>query len=104
MVMRKASTYADQNGRVSPAVLQESLRNRSLGRTRYSVQFDPATDSWRDFLHRAQAQYFRAILAQTGGNKEQAAKLAGLSRSQFYEKLKETEPTQGEAGKKENGL
>lgn len=90
-VMRRAAAYANQNGHINPAVLQESLRYRGASQTRHSIQFDPATDSWRDFLRRAQMQYFQAILSQAGGNKEQAAKLAGLSRSQFYEKLKETD-------------
>ncbi len=90
-VVRKAAAYADGAGNISTAFLQEAVRNREGRRAHNSINFDPSTDSWRDLLSRAQAIYFRAVLAESGGNKETAARLAGLSRSQFYEKLKELE-------------
>jgi len=91
LAVRKAAAYADQpTGSISALLLQEATRTRDSA-PRHTVSFDPMTNSWRDFLQRAQTSYLRAVLAAAGGNKEAAAKLAGLSRSQFYEKLKESE-------------
>jgi DNA-binding NtrC family response regulator len=52
------------------------------------VTFDPVSDSWRDFIERAQIVYFQVLLASTNGDKKEACKRSGLSSSQFYEKLK----------------
>ena len=87
-VIRKAAAYADSTGNISPLILQESVRGREMTVSTNVVPFDPAVDSWRDLVSRAQATYFRAVLQQTGGNKEEAIKLSGLSRSQFFEKLR----------------
>jgi DNA-binding NtrC family response regulator len=92
-VVRKAAAYSDNAGNISAVYLQEVIRNREGTRPRHSVTFDPAVDSWRDLLYRTQMIYFKAVLAEAGGNKDAAAKLAGLSRSQFYEKLREMEKT-----------
>jgi DNA-binding NtrC family response regulator len=87
--VRKAAAYADEEGNISAVMLQEAVRGRKKSMTQHSVSFDPTSDKWRDVQKRAQAAYFRAILNITNGNKESAAKLSGLSRAQFYEKLKE---------------
>ncbi|MEK6285351.1 MAG: sigma-54 dependent transcriptional regulator [Acidobacteriota bacterium] len=90
LMIRKAAIYADApTGHISAAVLQESVRTRESSRPAHSVSFNPAMDSWRDFVDRAEAAYFRAVLAEAGGNVTRAAELAGLSRSQFYKKLEE---------------
>lgn len=86
--VRKAAAYADESGLASAGLLQESVRERDFKRSHHVVAFDPLVDTWRDFLHRAQSVYFHAVLAAINGNKEEAAKRAGLSRSQLYEKLK----------------
>lgn len=88
-VIRKAAAYADENGNISAVMLQESISGRKKNISQHSINFDPASDSWRDVQKRAQNAYLRAILAITNGNKESAAKLSGLSRAQLYEKLKD---------------
>lgn len=82
--VRKAAAYAN-SGNLSVAVLEESTRRRETSPALRTFTVDPAVETWRDFQRRAQAAYFQAALAQAGGNKVAAAKLAGVSRSQFYE-------------------
>ena len=93
--IRKAAAY-NRDGYLSVLQLQEtvsksllisSLNNNILNNN--IIEFDPKKDTWRDLINRAQLAYFRAILAEAGQNKELAAKLSGLSRSQFYKKLEE---------------
>ncbi len=90
-IVRRSAAFADAAGFVSAAVLRESVRSLGPTRSQHSVTFNPAHDAWRDVLARAQKIYFRALLIESQGNKETATKLSGLSRSQFYEKLKEIE-------------
>lgn len=88
-IIRKAAAF-QKNGFLSAIHLQEATtQNTQTNRQPNLIEFDPQNDSWRDLLHRIQTAYFQAILMETGGNKELAAKLAGLSRSQFYKKLDE---------------
>ncbi len=89
-VVRKAAVYAD-DGYISAVMLQEAISGRKKSIPPHSIQFDPASDTWRDVRKRTQAAYLRAVLTVTDGNKESAAKLAGLSRAQLYQKLKEIE-------------
>lgn len=88
--IRKGAAYADPFGQISAIRLREAA---SHGRKRISskgsVEFDPNVDTWREALGRLQLAYFNAVLAVSGGSKEEARKRAGLSRSQFYEKIKE---------------
>jgi DNA-binding NtrC family response regulator len=89
-IVRKAAAYADQTGYINAVRLQEATRHRlHSSPLKNSVEFDVISNKWRDVLNRAQLAYFTALLNATSGNKEEAAKRAGLSRSQFYEKLKE---------------
>jgi DNA-binding NtrC family response regulator len=88
-VIRKAAVYADAAGLISSIILQESVRGREIKVPRNSIPFDPAVDKWRDVMSRAQSIYFNSLLSETNGNKEAAVKLSGLSRSQFFEKIKE---------------
>jgi two-component system response regulator HydG len=87
-VIRRAAAYADSSGYISPLILQESVRRPQSRGEQNAVPFDPAIDTWRDLLNRAQTIYLRALLAHTNGNREAAIKLSGLSKSQFFEKLK----------------
>lgn len=87
-VIRKAALYADTAGCISSIILQESVRGREIKAPRNSIPFDPAVDTWRDVASRAWSIYSRSLLAQTNGNKEAAAKQSGLSRSQFFERIK----------------
>jgi DNA-binding NtrC family response regulator len=88
-VIRKAAVYADATGYISNVIMQESVRGREIKTARNSIPFDPSIDTWRDVITRAQSIYFRSLIAQTHGSKEAAAKRSGLSRSQFFEKIKE---------------
>jgi two-component system response regulator HydG len=88
-VIRKAAAYADPSGRVSSLILQESVRRPQARPGQNVVPFDPALDTWRDLQGRAQAVYFRALLAHTNGNRETAIRISGLSKSQFFEKIKD---------------
>ena len=87
--LRRAAAYSDGVGYISAPILRESVRRPQTKIAQNAVPFDPATDTWRDLVSRAQSVYFRALLAQTNGNRESAIKLSGLSKSQFFEKLKE---------------
>lgn len=88
--VRKAAAYADHDGSISSLILQESTRGRKASEPRNSVSFSPSTDSWREVQKNTQTAYFRALLAETNGNRELAIRLSGLSKTQFYEKLKES--------------
>jgi transcriptional regulator with PAS, ATPase and Fis domain len=46
----------------------------------------------RDFLHEQELNYVNRALAQTGGDKEKAAELLGVSVATIYRKLAEEEP------------
>jgi DNA-binding NtrC family response regulator len=46
----------------------------------------------RDFLHEQELTYVNRALAQTGGDKEKAAELLGVSVATIYRKLAEEEP------------
>lgn len=94
-VIRKAAAYSDSAGYISPLILQESIRRPPIKAGRNVVPFDPASDTWRDLLHQAQVIYFRELLSYTNGNREEAVRLSGLSRSQFFEKLKEVSKKTG---------
>ncbi len=88
-VIRKATAYSDCSGYISSVILQESVRRPQMSMAQNAVPFEPAIDTWRDLHRRAQMIYFRALLAYTNGNRESAIKLSGLSKSQFFERLKE---------------
>jgi DNA-binding NtrC family response regulator len=88
-VIRRATAYSDSSGYISSLILQESVRRPQTRMAQNAVPFEPAIDTWRDLQRRAQTIYFRALLAYTNGNRESATKLSGLSKSQFFEKLKE---------------
>lgn len=88
-VVRKGAAYADSSSYISSLILQDSIRKPPLADKQGGMLFDPAVDTWRDLQHRMQTTYFRALLAHTNGNRESAIRLSGLSRSQFFEKLKE---------------
>jgi DNA-binding NtrC family response regulator len=89
-VVRRAAAYADGNHYINSLILQESIRGRETRVAQNSVPFDPKLDTWRDLLNRAQTIYFHALLSQTNGNREAAIKLSGLSKSQFFEKIKDS--------------
>ena len=92
-VVRKAAAYADSGGNISQVVLEESVHIRSMVPSDKSISFDPASETWLMVRKRVQKAYFERVLAVTGGNKDAAAKLSGLSRTQFYEVLRQNGKT-----------
>jgi DNA-binding NtrC family response regulator len=88
--VRRSAAYADSDGTISSLILQESIRGRKTSQPTNMVAFNPGTDSWRDVQKNTQAAYFKALLVEAKGNRDIAIKLSGLSKSQFYEKLKES--------------
>ena len=93
-VVRKAAAFADKaTGDISHKLLLESIRIRRSSPVRHTVDFDPLVDSLPELLERAEKQYLRAVMNIAGGHVTSAAKHAGISRSQFYEKLKNNDKT-----------
>ena len=88
--VRRAAAYADKDGFISSLMLHDAARRQAIV-TRNSIEFDPGSDTWREVQKRTQAAYFQALIARARGNRDLAIKLSGLSKSQFYEKLKDNE-------------
>lgn len=88
--VRRAAAYADKDDYVSALILQEATRGRKVIEPKNTIEFDPSSNTWRDVQRTAQVAYFKAVLAEAKGNKNVAIKLSGLSKSQFYEKLKDS--------------
>lgn len=88
LAVRQAAAYAS-DGTISALHLLEAVQRQfPQAEPEHSVRFDPAQETWRQVSDRVRARYFRAVLAETDGNKERAAERAGISRSQLYEILK----------------
>jgi Nif-specific regulatory protein len=91
-LLRSASAFsAALDGPVSTIHVLESIRRRRKSPSsgnRLSVVFDPLSESWRTVLDRVRHEYFAALVKQTNGDKDDAARRAGISRSQLYEILK----------------
>ncbi len=90
LAVRQAAAYASgSDGMISALhLLEATQRQAPQVEPEHSVRFDPARETWRQVNDRVRARYFRAVLAETDGNKEMAAERAGISRSQLYEILK----------------
>lgn len=91
LAVRQASAYAPgPEGAISTLHLVDAAQRRSAqeSRTGHNIPFDPTTETWKQVQDRARARYIRAVLNETGGNKDAAIHRSGLSRSQFYEILK----------------
>jgi len=77
-----------ENGPINALRLVDAVQRRQA-RTQPGLAFDPLSETWRTVHDRIRNQYMRAVLLSAEGNKDLAAKRAGLSRSQFYELLKQ---------------
>jgi len=88
-VIKRAAAYSDASGYISSLVLQECVRRPQTHLREKVVPFEPTVDTWREVIARAHRIYFRALLIHTDGNRDAAIKLSGLSKSQFFEKIKE---------------
>ncbi|HKV07117.1 MAG TPA: sigma-54 dependent transcriptional regulator [Thermoanaerobaculia bacterium] len=87
--VRRAAAFADsESGPISVLSLLDAVQRNRTSLATPGIPFDPAVDTWQTVHDRARALYFRTLLEETGGNKELAAKRAGISRSQFYEIFK----------------
>lgn len=93
-VIWQAATFAPgSDGPIGALSLQDWTSRQPLQAvSRWQIPFDPLADSWKDVQDRLRKAYFRSVLRECGGNKEEAMKRAGISRSQFYEILKQIEP------------
>jgi len=93
--VRQAAAYADSTGSeyVYPSTVTSEF-GRKLNQKGFTINCDPSTEIWKEFLDRAQARYFSSLLEMTGGSRTQAIPLSGLHRSQFYEKIKELDPSE----------
>src|SRR6185295_4391976 len=96
----KAATFAPgRSGPIGTLSLQQwTSRQPQQQAARWQVPFDPIEDSWKDVQDRLRKAYFRSVLRECGGNKDEAAKRAGISRSQLYEILKQIDQDRDEAG------
>lgn len=89
-VLRRAAAFAEgETGPISVIGILDLIQRSPERDVSHSVRFDPAVDSWHVVQERARSHYFRTLLQETGGNKEVAVQRAGISRSQFYEILKQ---------------
>lgn len=87
--LRKAAVFADEGGCISANVLIESTQGRQSRAVRNTVEFDPWMHRWHDLVEMAEEVYFKAVLIAAQGNREVAIKMSGLSKAQFYHKLKD---------------
>jgi len=97
--VRRAAAFADPDGFINVwELMQATRRGRKRVQpaasvdsenARYQLGFDPGTETWKEFIKRAEAAYFQTILKVTNGDKKEACRRSGLSLSQFYEKLKQ---------------
>jgi transcriptional regulator with PAS, ATPase and Fis domain len=72
--------------RVGAEHFPEAVRTAARARARKEM---------RPTLARLEAEYIREILASTGGNKSEAARVLGISRKNLYEKLARYERDEG---------
>ncbi len=92
MAVRQAAAYTgNDRGSISALHLLDVAQRAPMDTHPHTFSFDPASESWAAVQDRLRVKYFRAIVAQAGGHKEAAARIAGVSRSQFYEIWKQIE-------------
>jgi transcriptional regulator with GAF, ATPase, and Fis domain len=95
--VRRSAAFADgETGPISVLTLLDAVQRHRVSPNQVGIPFDPTTDTWKSVQNRARALYFRSLLAETGGNKDLAAKRAEVSRSQLYEILGKIEGANGE--------
>lgn len=91
-IWQAATFAASPDGPIGTLSLQEwSTPKVAATSSRWQLPFDPRADSWREVQDRLRKAYFQAVLGECEGNRDEAAKRAGLSRSQLYEILKQFE-------------
>src|SRR6185369_11876814 len=91
-MMERAAAFSEKTTQfISAAMLQDSVTIGKSGPIDHKITFNPLDHTLRDVIKRCEREYIQSVLALERGNKEAAAKRAGLSRSQFYEKIKEIE-------------
>jgi two-component system NtrC family response regulator len=96
-VVERASLRSDpSSGLISEGILWNAIRPQMQSAAKYSVKFDPTSDTWNDVSKRAEKSYFRAVDALYRDNKAAAIERSGLSRSQYYEKLKAIRKSDGQ--------
>lgn len=90
--VRNLSAHSDaQDGKlyISPLRINETIFRRAGKEEKdNTVSFDPATETFDEVRLKVENKYFKELLELTGENREKAIRLSGLSKSTFYEKLK----------------
>jgi two-component system, NtrC family, response regulator GlrR len=90
--IRQAAAFAPNNhGPISALHILEVIQSQRAAKQsdHDGFAFDAANETWRDVHNRLRAAYFHAVLSSANGDREVAARIAGVSRSQFYEILKQ---------------
>ena len=91
-VIRKAAAFSNTpTGPVHHGMIREATKRKTSIAAAGVMSFDPATETWATVSRRLQQSYFEQVLELSGRNVSIAAKAAGLSRSRFYEILKNLE-------------
>lgn len=89
-VIRRAANASEGPAEpISHAVLREAIRSRGPRRDQEALAFDPAVEKWSELERRLKRAYFQRALEMTDGRASAAADMAGISRTRFYELLKE---------------
>lgn len=95
-VIRRAAAYSNKNEVINETYLQNIAICNSKkegfefnNKVQQQIFFNPNTETLHDVQKRLRIKYFNELLKITGNDKTKAAKLAGVSRSQFYEILKQ---------------
>jgi transcriptional regulator with GAF, ATPase, and Fis domain len=95
VVENAALRGAHPSGLISEGMLWNAVRPRMRSVAKYSIEFDPTSDTWDDVRKRVEKSYFRAVEGFFRDDKAAAIKRTGLSRSQYYEKLKAIKGSDG---------
>jgi DNA-binding NtrC family response regulator len=94
--LSEPATYADcQDGPINALHVLDSLRAAPPSTSAQSLAFDPMAEPWRTVHDRLRVMYFRSLISSAGGRKDLAQERSGLSKSQFYDILKQLGLSEG---------
>jgi transcriptional regulator with PAS, ATPase and Fis domain len=90
--IRQAAAFAPNNhGPISALHILEVIQSQRAAEQsdHKGFAFDAANETWHDVQNRLRSAYFHAVLSKAYGDREMAARIAGVSRAQFYAILKQ---------------
>ena len=91
-LIRKSAAYSNNpEGPIHSGIIREATKTRRSPAAVGAVSLDPTRQTWPEFQRHAQRAYFERVLEITHRKVAIAAKMAGLSKSRFYEILKDLE-------------